>query len=298
MKILFVGNMNDIHTPKWAEYFKERYEVKLFHAERFSLRNIIMLNKCIREFKPDILHAHYAGAWGLMGALMGFHPFVVTIHGSEVLLTKGLKKWLVQWVLKKADFITTDGWHIEDKIKKEWGIPHGKVRHVNFGVDVEKFIPRIGNLFRIIYRSGPDKLYDLDTMTRAIKIVKKYHDPLFQEIKGIDPSKIPYFLGGSTIYVSTALSDAGLSSTTAEAMACGLPVVVTNVGDNQTWIDPSFTFEPGDYKHLADLIMELLRDPELRASQCDMNRDIIVKSNNYAIEMAKMEQIYKEVCNG
>jgi glycosyltransferase involved in cell wall biosynthesis len=296
MKIIYFGNMNDIHSLKWSDYFKQHgHSVSNVHADGFSLNTVRGLKRAIRDFKPDILHAQYMGAWGLMGALTGFHPFIGTIHGSEVLLTKGPKKWLVQWVLNKADLITTDGHHIEHKLKTEWGIPERKIRHINFGVDVEKFkpVPVIKD-YNVCYRTGPDSLYGEETIQRALGLINEIHvAPLVY----YRPDRMPEILNRSEIYVSAALSDAGLSSTTSEAMACGLPVVVTNVADNQTWIDPSFTFEPGDYKHIASLIMELLSDPDLRASQGAMNRDIIVKSNNYNVEMAKMEKIYKEACN-
>ena len=37
------------------------------------------LKKVIAGFKPDILHAHFATSYGLLGALSGFHPFILSV---------------------------------------------------------------------------------------------------------------------------------------------------------------------------------------------------------------------------
>jgi glycosyltransferase involved in cell wall biosynthesis len=52
----------------------------------------------------------------------------------------------------------------------------------------------------------------------------------------VTPDELPHYLSSADIYVSTSLSDAGLASSTAEAMACGLPVIITDFGDNRSWI--------------------------------------------------------------
>ena len=132
-------------------------------------------------------------------------------------------------------------------------------------------------------------------MEKAIPIVNKKFDPVFQEIKGIDQRKLPYFIGGATIYVSTALSDAGLASTTAEAMACGLPVIVSDVADNRRWVGHACQlFQPGNHVELAEKIAYFLSHPRHMARYGRDNRNKIVKFNNYHIEMGKMEKIYKQ----
>ena len=38
------------------------------------LKFVGTLKKAIAQFKPDVVHAHYATSYGLIGALTGFHP--------------------------------------------------------------------------------------------------------------------------------------------------------------------------------------------------------------------------------
>ena len=299
MKLLFLGNMNDIHTPKWAQFFIDKgHDCKKFHVGRFSVKKLLELRNVIQFWKPDILHAHYAGTWGTMGALTGFHRFVVTVHGSEVLLNKGWRLKLTRWILGKAHIITTDGVHVMDKLAKEWSIPKTKIKKINFGVDVEKFKPNDGTKYpmTVAYRVGNDLIYDKNTVVRCIK-------KLFFESKKINwfpiedliEEEIIHLLQHMNVYISTALSDAGLSSTTAEAMACGLPVIVSDVADNRRWVGHACQlFQPGNHVELAEKIAYFLSHPKHSQRYGRDNRNKIVKFNNYHIEMGKMEKIYKQ----
>ncbi len=103
------------------------------------------------------------------------------------------------------------------------------------------------------------------------------------------------------VYVSTSLSDAGLAASTAEAMACGLPVVITDFGDNRKWIEDGesgFIVPLKDPKALAEKIIYLLKNKDIRREFGMRNRKIIEEKNNYYREMEKMENSYIELTGG
>jgi glycosyltransferase involved in cell wall biosynthesis len=79
---------------------------------------------------------------------------------------------------------------------------------------------------------------------------------------------IPRLLGASDLYVSSSLWE-GLPVATLEAMAAGLPVVATAVGDVPYAVTPETgtLVEPGDVEALADAVARMLRDKERRALQ-------------------------------
>ena len=167
-------------------------------------------------------------------------------------------------------------------------------------------------------------VYDLETLINAAAIVLKkvssvnfviagdgdqrpYLEKLSKDL-GVDtfikflgrysPGDLPGMFKEVDIYVSTALSDSGLSASTAEAMAAGLPVVVSDSGDNHTWIKENrggFVFPCGDAKILADKLIYLIQNPEARMSFGVWNRHVIEEKNNYYREMAKVETIYKKL---
>ena len=140
MKVLMVSDAGSIHTKRWAAALKEAgTEVVLFsitpsedgfYEERdvrtyvFDLfaykRNaggafgrlaahckaVKALKKAISAERPDILHAHYATSYGLVAALAGFHPLVVSVWGSDVYefpRQSWLNRLAVKYILKKAD---------------------------------------------------------------------------------------------------------------------------------------------------------------------------------------------------
>lgn len=99
------------------------------------------------------------------------------------------------------------------------------------------------------------------------------------------------------VYVSTSLSDAEIAANIAEAMVCGLPVIVTDAADNKKWIDNGvngFVVPVKDPKSLAEKIIYLLQNEDIRKQFGKINTKIIEERNNYYKEMEKMEDIYKE----
>ena len=79
----------------------------------------------------------------------------------------------------------------------------------------------------------------------------------------IDNQLLPSLISSSDIYVSTSLSDAGIASSTAEAMSCEIPVVITDTAENDKWIDDKvngFLFAPKSSEQLAEILIKLIKD--------------------------------------
>jgi glycosyltransferase involved in cell wall biosynthesis len=114
----------------------------------------------------------------------------------------------------------------------------------------------------------------------------------------IQNDKLPDYLSPSDVYVSTSLSDGGVAVSTLEAMACELPCIVTNVGDNNKWIkngENGFIVPTKDPKALAGKIIYLLENEDIRMTFGKKNRKIIEEKQDYYKEMLKMENIYIEL---
>ncbi len=298
MKIFYIANFKDVYSKKWADYFEDNgHVVTRYHLVNPEINDYKKIVRTIKQIKPDILHSQYAGKWGLLGMVTGFHPHIVTIHGSEVLLSKGWRRYTVQKVLERADLITTDGYNVIEKIKG-WGIDPDKIKMVNFGFDVDHFKPMPelrSQIPHIVVRYGTGvPVYDFSTFGMAYRSESFGHCSV-RMLKDFTQEEAPQIYNKAWIYISTALSDSGLAGTTHEAMACGLPVVVTNVADNHLWVDKEYLFEPGDYQKLRKIVMRLLENPDEMKIQGKKNRETIVSRNNYQVEMAKMENIYVDL---
>src|SRR5688572_24406093 len=150
MKVLLLSDTYSEHTEKWAlglanagievglfSFNKASYEWynhpgitvffepdKKINAESTLtklayLKYVSILKKIIRHFKPDILHAHYASSYGLVGALSGFHPFVLSVWGSDIYdfpRRSKLHKRLIQHNLRKSDMIMSTSHIMKEEI--------------------------------------------------------------------------------------------------------------------------------------------------------------------------------------
>jgi glycosyltransferase involved in cell wall biosynthesis len=82
----------------------------------------------------------------------------------------------------------------------------------------------------------------------------------------VAPDNLPQIFDEASVYLSTSLRE-GLSNSLMEALAAGLPVVATNVGDNKYLVEEGkngFLTQLGDVKPIVDGLERLLDDENLR----------------------------------
>lgn len=300
MKICILANMNsmiDSHSTLRVNYFikkgykkyvityptdeiKESKNARIYFIKEYRnkvlaiLMNIIRVRKIVKKVNPDILHAHYAGVNGALGALCGFHPFFVTVFGSDIFENSKsrIRRVLIRFILKKADIIICNGETLKRKII-ELGGDISKIRIIRWGTDTQKFKKlagdrklkkelRIGRSLSVISIRNLFPVYDVETFMRAIPLVlKKIHNVIFivagigpeesrlkkladslkinehvRFVGWIDNKDVSKYLNLADVYVSTSLSDGDLSQSTQQAMACQLPIITTDIFVNKTRI--------------------------------------------------------------
>jgi len=298
------------------------------------------LRRLVRKIVPDIVHVHYITDAAFFALLTGFRPIVLTAWGSDILIspeTSWIRKQAVKWMVRRADLVTCDADHVKRRIV-EFGANSEKVKTIFFGTDVENF--QSGRWDRALReRLAPNRapvvisirnlepLYDVESFIRAIPAVRQRFPEATFLIGGsgslagtlrelavtlkvqsnvrflgtLLPGELPAYLASSDVYVSTALSDGGIAASTAEAMACELPVVITDVADNRQWVEDGangFLVPPSDPKSLANRIVQLLEDPDLRKRLGKAGRRVIVERNNLRKEMLRMEEFYRQLAKG
>jgi len=298
---------------------------------------IIQVRQLVKKIKPDVVHAQGVTHYGFLSACSGFHPLVVTPMGSDVLVypkQNFFLRALTKYPLKKTDMVTCDGENSKQAIIELGTLPQ-KINLLCFGTDTEKFNPArrseklrgrlgIADSPTMISLRGLEPIYDIDSLIMAIPaVLEQIPEAKFiiahrgsREVKlkelakslgvsqsvkfvGLIPTEeIPQYLASSDVYVSTSLSDSGLAASTAEAMACGLPAIITDFGDNRKWVEDGvngFIVPLKDPKTLAEKIIYLLGNEAIRVEFGERNRKIIEERNNYYKEMEKMDNIYKDL---
>lgn len=110
-----------------------------------------------------------------------------------------------------------------------------------------------------------------------------------------DEDKILTFNAGD-IFVSPSFAELE-GMTVLEAMACGKPIIVPNAEMNAAKFfvgDNGFLFRTEDYKHLAEQILKLIADPDLRKKMGEIS---FKKSKHYNIHKSvdQLEEIYYSI---
>lgn len=300
------------------------------------LRAAIKVRRIVNNARPDILHVHYVGVYGFMGLFSGCATIIATPWGSDVIEGKKslCKRPFISRILRRAVMITCDAWHMRDEVMR-FGVEAEKIQIINFGIDTKRFSPRpvcsairtandLGEAPTVISLRNFEPVYDIQTLLRAVPIVLKRHPDtrfmlvgrgsLENELKtiasqlnidhavrfvGFVPNdQLPDTLCSMDIYVSTSLSDAGIAASTAEAMACGLPVVITDSGENSRWVDDGVNgmlVPVSQPDVLADRIVSLIDEAEMRVRLGQAGRITVQARNDYQVEMNKMERLYLQV---
>lgn len=324
----------DTDVIRYANVFFLHLQGPVYRIPFFGILAMAQrLKKEITRFQPDIFHIHYVGLNGAVASFLKFHPLVVTAWGSDVLFAgQSLgKRRFVAFALRSADLITCDADHMKKAIL-QFGVKKEKITIIQFGIDTKKFIPgakskKLTDTLGI--RDEPviislrtfEPIYDIASLINAFFFVRSQiptarliligrgsQEPVLRALakklgianailfQGFVPNdELTDYLRLSDVYVSTSLSDAGIASSTAEAMACALPVVITDSGENRAWIENGkngFLVPVKNPRALAEKIIHLLSDKTLCEQLGAHARKTIEERNDYYREMEKMESLY------
>ncbi len=362
MKLLLLSDPNSVHTIKWAkslaknniyilifglgDYSVEDYkdipniEVKTLNEEVTSsesafyklkyIKALPIIKQIIKDFKPDILHAHYATSYGLLGALSGFHPFILSVWGSDVFSFPSksfIHKMVLKYNLKKADKILSTS----EIMAKETKLYTDKdIEITPFGIDILQFKPmKVDSLFDkddIVIGTVKtlEEIYGIEYLIRAFKILSDKY-PLLPlkllivgggnletrlkdlarelniENKTLFTGKVlfndvPKYHNMLTVSVSISNSES-FGVAIIEASSCAKPVVVSNVGGLPEVVEDGisgFIVPAKNPQKTASAIEKLILDYQLRKQIGKNGRERVKKLYNWDDNVNKMLKIYKK----
>ena len=242
MRVLVVASFNKGHFAPFiveqVEALKEQgCEIEFFGLQgkgfRGYLHNVPQLKQKIREFRPDIIHAHY-GLSGLFANLQREIPVVTTYHGSDINDKSALP------FSKMA--IRLSGWNIFvsrkiieiAKPKKNYSLlPCGidllelqltekKEARKRMGLEAEKRFVLFAGAFDNEVKNAP-------LARKAIEELQ-YSDVVLLELKGYSREEVALLMCAVDVLLMTSFTE-GSPQVIKEALACGCPIVSVDVGD-------------------------------------------------------------------
>ncbi len=263
------------------------------------MKAISEVKKAIDLFKPDIVHAHYASSYGLIGAMLNFHPYFVSVWGSDVFRFPKYSlfhKYIFKYTISRADKLFSTSKVMKTEIEK---YTTKKIFVIPFGIDVERFKPfeveKVFNDDSLVIGTIKtlEKRYGIEFLIRAFANIKRKNPnkikllicgkgTLLDELKNltvelgvqddtiftgyINHDQVQFYHNKLDIYVAPSLEES-FGVAVLEASACNKPVVVSNVGGLPEVVDngiTGFIVEPMNPNDLATAIEKLVRNPSLR----------------------------------
>ncbi len=204
------------------------------------LTGLPSLWKAMQHKRYDVLHAHYVFS-GVVGRLQWSLPLVLTHHGPE--LRDPLQGPLCRWTKK---------WPSELIVVADWMVPElgaSSAHVIPCGIDLDLFRPRDRMESRRMLGLDPDKRYVLfagntwdlrkrfDLVNAATnRLITRHQDVELIVVCQQPHDLIPLYMNACDVFAMTSTCE-GSAQVVKEAMACNLPVVATNAGDNWEVID-------------------------------------------------------------
>ncbi len=269
----------------------------------------------------------------LAGAVTRGVRVVLGFHGLETCAPlSGRQRRMVRWGLRTGAGFTSVSMAGKRQLCEQAGVAPDRVEVLPNGVDLTRFT-KLDNPSRESVRHGlgirqdaflvgtvgsltPVKRHDvlLHALARASKTLKNIRlvvvgdGPLQATLKeqaqaeGISEivtftgtcANVPELLGAMDLYVCSSESE-GMNNALLEAMAAGLPIVTTDVGDNalvaregvEGWI-----VEPGSAASLSDAVIQLVETPVMRSRLAAAAR---LRANQYDLQTTASlyEQYYR-----
>ena len=195
------------------------------------LRNYSPMMHKIREYQPDIIHAHY-GLSGLLANLQRKVPVVTTYHGSDINNPK------VRQISKVA--MKLSAWNIFvskkniklARVKKKFSL-------IPCGVDT--------NIFRPMDRKAERKKLGFSESDNIVLFAGAFDNPVKNpelateavskisvarmiELKGYNRKQVAGLMNAVDVCLMTSHTE-GSPQVIKEAMACNCPIVSVDVGD-------------------------------------------------------------------
>jgi glycosyltransferase involved in cell wall biosynthesis len=351
MRVLLLGDARQVHLQRWEIYLRDSgYDVftaslesvdeiggpssrihipaLLPHFLRYPMA-VPAVRRIVKRFEPDLVNAHFLPNYGVIAALSGFVPWVLSTWGSDIMVLPektAFHMYRTRRVIQSASYITSDADVMTTKLV-ELGASPERVVTFPFGVDRSVFHPPSArddtSGLRILSNRKLEAVYNIETIIAAFPKVLKREPSAMLTIAGTGdrkgslsamaarttPAKTVHFAGHVAhddmpdvlrrhdIYVSPTLSDT-TSVSLLEAMACGLFPVVSDLPANHEWIEHGkngYLIPGRDAGRLAEAVIEAWQNGGLRRAAAETNARIIAERADWRRNMAALSGLFDRI---
>ena len=343
-----LSDPNSIHTKRWIkalaarqyeiyligfgyedDYYREIPGIKVSVVKRKGLisffKIIKLIYNAIKNFRPSILHSHYASSYGFLGAIFNFHPFIVSFWGSDIYEFPKISiihRLIIMYNIYVADKLLSTSYIMADEVKK---YTSKDVLITPFGVEVDLFKKIdlntmqdeliIGNVKTLAYNYGIDILiYAFNIVQNKInqdvklciigdgpdkhdfyRIVKELH--LTEKViflGRVNNEDLPIYYSSFNVAVYPSINESfGVAAV--EAMSCECPVVASDADGFKEVIENNVTgliVPRNNVEATANAIITLLEDKQLAKKMGKNGRNRVKELYSWESNVDTMSAIY------
>jgi L-malate glycosyltransferase len=296
------------------------------------------MQSVLQEVHPAVVHAGPIQSGGYLAALSGFHPMLLMSWGSDLLLdAERNSEWqqATAFALQKADAFFCDCDTVRQRADSFRVFSDAEIVQFPWGVKQDVFSPagplppsvqftRKAGTTTFIYTRSYEPLYGSDVLLDAfagarsrnpalhllllgdgakdrniLSFIKTHELNDAISVVGSQPTEtLPMWFRAADAYVSCAKSD-GTSISLLEAMATGLPVIVTDIPSNREWVaepENGWLARSGSAEAVAEkmlLAAELTPQERKKISEC--NRRIVAERADWDKNFPRLLEMYKRL---
>ena len=305
----------------------------------------LALRRVLREVKPDVVHAGPLQTCALIAALAGARPLVSMSWGSDILKDAHASRWMeraTRFTLRRSDVLVGDCQAVS-QAAQGFGFPAENIVLFPWGVDLETFKPapggdglraRLGwqDCFVVLSLRSWEPIYGVDVVVNAfaraaaveprLRLILLGGGSLAGQIQGllhehqlhervhlggqVGQARLPEVYRAADLYVSASHSD-GSSVSLMEALASGLPALVSDIPGNREWIEPGesvnqgeagakgeagWLFPDGDAHALAEGMLRAAADPSGLAKMRSAARGLAERRADWRVNFQQLLAAY------
>lgn len=282
--------------------------------------------------QPDLVHAGPIQQGAALAALSGFRPIVAMSWGSDLLRegASGLGRWVARYALQRAAVLLCDCQAVR-RAAERLGFASDRIVVFPWGVDLAHFRPaddaglraRLGWSDSIVVLSTRswERVYGILELVEGfiqagadfpqLRLLMlgsgSLADTVRQRLRAagmmdrvhlagwVSYEELPHYYGAADIYVSASHTD-GSSVSLLEAMACGLPAVVSDIPGNQEWVASGVSgwlFPAGSARHLAAAIRRAVEGRRQWPAMGARARQQVVERADWVRNFPLIHQAYR-----
>ena len=287
------------------------------------------LKRVLREIKPDVVHAGPVQTAAWLTAKAGFRPLVTMSWGSDLLQdadsTSRLRK-ATEYTLARSAALIGDCRAVREKAVS-FGFDDQRIVTFPWGVNLDDFSPvkddgglreraGWGDEFVILHNRSWEAVYGVDVFARAFALAAQQRPELrlfllgngslaaqirqiflsgdvqdrVQFVGQVGQERLPMYYRAADLYVSASHSD-GSSVSLMEALASGLPSLVSDIPGNREWVvqgEQGWLFPDGDAQGLAGGMITAL---EMKAELHEIGKRARMQAEDRANWLKNFEKL-------